>query len=738
MLPAVAGAMRVPRLLPALFFILGAAWTAWVAGGLVAQSVPIGLEKKTVTVSGTIDGLPVVQGNRVRFDFRIAQAYHDGMPARLPRRARLSFYQTTQDVRWRPGAGSMWRLQVRLKNPRGFQNPGGFDYEAHLFSRHIRATGYVVPKSAKVYIGESGGISGIDRTRELISNRVRLALGEHGQAGIITALANGDRQGLDKQHWAVLKRTGTAHLVAISGLHLSLVSGLVFFLVRYSWGLVEPAAKRLPAQKAAAVAGILVAGMYAALAGFSIPTQRALVMLATVYLAVLFMRQPFRVQVLACALLLVTLIDPLSVLSAGFWLSFAAVAIIYLVTAGNPPGNWWKQTLRVQWAIATGLVPLTILLFQNAALISPVANVVAIPLYGLLVVPLTLLGLLLTPVYAAAGDAVLQFAGYFARMGWHWLEYIDHTVPLSLSIAAPGTVAAGLAMAGLAIIALPAGVPSRWAGLFWCLPLLASTAQPQAGSFDATLLDVGQGLSLVVQTQNHTLLYDTGAKFSDQFDAGEAVIVPFLRGKGVTAIDTVLVSHGDNDHIGGLESVRKALPVHRLLTNVVTGPRTKECIKGEQWRWDGVLFEILHPDKPLESKGNNSSCVLMISGKYRKMLVPGDIEKQAERQLVEQYGKKLHADYLIAPHHGSNTSSSAIFLQAVKPAWILVPAGHLNRYRHPGRHTVERYARLGLTWLTTGEGGAIQMVSSSALQKPVVFRSVYRRYWHGTVIPGTD
>lgn len=738
MLPAAACSALVPRSLPVLFFLLGAAWTTHIAGALLDQAVPVDLEKKTITVIGYIDDLPVVQGGRVRFDFRIEQARHDGQTLNLPQRARLSFYQSRRGAPWQPGVGSKWRLDVRLKNPHGFQNPGGFDYEAYLLSRHIRATGYVVAKSPKVYLGESGWRFGIDRARERISHRLRVVLGENDQAGIITALANGDRQGLDKSHWGVLMRTGTSHLIAISGLHLSLVSGLVFFLVRFSWGLVEYAAKRLPAQKAAAIAGMFVAGVYAALAGFSIPTQRALIMLVVVYLAVLFLRQPFRLQVLAVALLLVTIIDPMSVLSAGFWLSFAAVVIIYFVTAGNTSSSRWRQTLHIQWAISIGLIPLTILLFQNAALISPVANVVAIPLYGLLVVPLTLIGLSLAMVFPDTGDMVLQVAGYFAQLGWRWLEFVDQFAPLSFSFAAPGIVAAGLAVAGLAIVALPAGVPSRWLGLFWCLPLLLTVERPQAGSFDATLLDVGQGLSLVIRTQNHTLLYDTGAKFSNQFDAGEAVILPFLRSMGVSRVDTVLVSHGDNDHIGGLKSVLKAMPIQRLLTNVGMTADNKKCVKGEQWQWDGVRFEILHPDRGRLDEGNNSSCVLMVSGKHKKLLAPGDIEKQAERQLVARYGRKLDADYLIAPHHGSNTSSSSVFLEAVKPGWILVPAGHLNRYRHPGKRVIARYVQHGLSWLTTGESGAIQLVSSPGSQKPVVYRSVYRRYWHRPLFHPAD
>jgi len=283
---------------------------------------------------------------------------------------------------------------------------------------------------------------------------------------------------------------------------------------------------------------------------------------------------------------------------------------------------------------------------------------------------------------------------------------------------------------GLAIMGLPSGVPARWLGLVWCLPLFWFPPGPAAGTFQLTLLDVGQGLSVVVRTANHSLLFDTGARFSSDFDAGSAVVVPFLRAQGIHVLDTVIISHGDNDHIGGYLSVSDNIPVRRLVSNVTGSGTTNPCRAGEAWQWDGVRFSILHPAENSYIKNNNASCVLRISSNWGSALLTADIEKQAERLLVQRYGKTLKSDLLIAPHHGSTTSSSDVLLHAVNPQWILIPAGHLNRYRHPAKKILQRYNKHQIPWRVSGTSGAIDFTVNDAPLVPRLYRDRYRRYWH--------
>lgn len=726
MVPAILLSLRETRWLPLLFMLAGGAWTTIYAQSLLQQEMPPGLQKKTLVVTGRVVGLPRHRENSTRFEFRIEQARYRDRPIKLPDLVRLSSYSYRDQPAFSPPPGSRWQLHVRLKSPHGFHNPGGLDYEAYLFSQGIRATGYVYGRYVPVRLDAEPGFLDLHRTRASISRRIKRILDGDPQAGIISALAVGDRQDIDIAGWELLRRTGTSHLVAISGLHLSLVSGLVFILVRYCWGAWTFGCKRLPAQKAAAMVALLVAVIYAALAGFSVPTQRALIMLAVVYFALMRSRQGFRIRVLAIALLLVLTFDPLAVLGPGFWLSFTAVTIIIYFAAVSPVSRSWLDGVRVQLAISLGLVPVTLLFFQGASLVSPVANLLAIPVYALAVVPLTLVGLVLPDGMA---QAVLQLAAAISMLGWQGIQAVDQFLPSYVEHASPGAWQTLLALAGLAYAANGMW-PGRWLGLVLCLPLVSSPSVPEYGRYRLTLLDVGQGLSLVVQTRGHVLVYDTGPRLSGSFNAGDAVVVPYLRQQGIRKIDTLVISHGDTDHIGGLDSVLNRFAVNKLLSNARAAHPTGPCTAPRDWTWDGVRFEILHPATGSPARDNDSSCVLRVSSGQGSVLAAGDIEKSAERQLVEKYGDRLESTYLVAPHHGSQTSSSDRFLEAVKPTWILVPAGHLNRYRHPHPEVIKRYQRLGFHWMITGREGALTIDPSDQDGKPASYRDQYRRYWH--------
>jgi competence protein ComEC len=417
------------------------------------------------------------------------------------------------------------------------------------------------------------------------------------------------------------------------------------------------------------------------------------------------------------------------VLSPEFWLSFAAVGIILFVTSGRMLQGKFISTLRIQWAISLGLIPFTLLFFQAASITSPLANLVAIPVFALLVVPTTLLAVLTLPI-TTASDTLFKIAGGLSHLGWNWISMIDQQIPTVLQLASPGTFALVCSLIGVAIIGLPSGVPARWLGAVWCLPLLWTPARPAAETFRLTLLDVGQGLSAVVQTANHSLLFDAGARFSAEFNAGDSVILPYLRSRGISALDTVIISHGDNDHVGGYGSIEENIVVRRLVSNVPGLQRAHPCSVGTTWDWDGVRFSILHPRKKADQHNNNDSCVLRIASQWGSAMLTADIEKETEKLLVVQYGNGLASDVLVAAHHGSQTSSTNLFLETVKPRWILVPAGYRNRYRHPAKKVTQRYDQKHIPWLVSGTSGAISVTFNKMPLTPVRHRDLYKRYWH--------
>jgi competence protein ComEC len=461
-------------------------------------------------------------------------------------------------------------------------------------------------------------------------------------------------------------------------------------------------------------------------------------MLAVVLGGLFLRRRTSPSVLLAVALLTVLLVDPLAVMSAGFWLSFTAVAVILYVMSGELLANDWKEKLaawgRIQWAIAVGLLPLLLFMFQQASLSGPLANLVAIPVVEMAVIPATLLGVagsLFLPDSLAAWPFL--FAAMALELLWpllEWLaraeggQWVQHSPPL-------WTLAA--ALVGSLLLLAPRGVPARWLGLVWLLPLfLVRPALPAPGEVRLTLLDVGQGLSVVAQTAGHTLVYDTGARLSARFDAGRAVIVPYLRHSGVRRVDTLIVSHGDNDHIGGSTSLRAAVPVTRVLSSVPERLADAEtCQRGQSWEWDGVRFEILHPDRESEFSGNNLSCVLRIVSPHGRVLLPGDIAARAERALLQGREGQLAAEVLVVPHHGSKSSSTESFLDAVRPRVALLPVGYRNRYHHPHPTVVARYVERGIRLEDSATAGAISLRLEAAGLQIDRYRDTQRRYWYG-------
>ena len=734
--PFAAVAWRWPRAgLPLLFLVAGAMWVTLRAGLLLQEELPTALEVQDLRVIGRIADIPVAGERNLRFAFDVERAWHNDQPVVLPQRLQLSFYNSQPVLR----VGDAWEFTVRLKRPHGYQNPGGFDYEGHLFQQRVRATGYVRERDAQKRLSAPDATIPaayqLNRYRQSLSERIKLLLPDNAFAPMITAFANGDDDAIPDDQWQVLTRTGTGHLIAISGMNIGLVAGLIFFLARWLWSLPGITVLWAPAPVVAASAALLAALGYAALAGFAIPTQRALVMLAVVMGGVFLNRRSAPSVLLAVALLAVLLADPLAVMAPGFWLSFAAVAVILYALTGTHAESRTQRLLafgRVQWVVALGLLPLLIFLFGQTSLLGPLANLVAIPVVESIVIPATLLGV--------AGSVVLpdnlavlpfQLATQAMALLWPLLEVLARVEGAQWAQHSPPWWTMVCALAGVALLLAPRGFPARWLGAIWLLPMfLVRPPAPAPGEMWFTLLDVGQGLSAVVRTHAHTLVYDTGARMSARFDAGRAVVVPFLRQAGVTRVDTLIVSHGDNDHIGGSASLLAAVPVSRTLSSTPERlPGAESCVSGQSWEWDGVTFTLLHPESDSLFEGNNRSCVLKVESRYGRVLLPGDIAAKAERELVWRAEQQLQADILVVPHHGSKSSSTEAFLDAVRPKVALLPVGYRNRYRHPHPVVVERYRKRGIAVEDSATAGAITLELGSQGNSLRRYRESQRRYW---------
>lgn len=724
-----------PRLrrwaLPALLFVVGFNWAALDASQRLQPRLPAEAEGAPLEVSGVIDSLPQRDGRILRFVFAAeAASLLDGTAVVVPERLRISWYdEPPQPVR----PGQRWHLRVKLKRPWSMRNPGGFDYERWLFAEGIGATGYVRSRGDnRLLDGDIGGYR-VARLRQSLQQAIQEKLDGHAMRGMVTALAIGERSAISDEQWQVLMATGTNHLVAISGLHVGLVAGLLFALLRWGWRRCPRCCLLLPAPRAAALGAMGFALVYAALAGFSIPTQRALIMLAVVLGGVWLQRPLQRLRVLLLAVIVVVTLDPVSVLAAGFWLSFAAVAWILYGMGGRvaEQGVWWRWG-RVQLLVAIGLLPLLLLFFQQGSLSAPLANILAVPWVSLLVVPLTLLGTLIVPWLPSVGGGLLHLAAMLLDWLWPYLQWLDGLVPV-LPLAASGWTLC-FAVPGLLWLLAPKGWPLRPAGLLLLLPLFVGQGSaPAPGNAAVTLLDVGQGLSAVVQTHNHVLVFDTGPRYPSGFNTGDAAVIPFLRQSGVRRIDTLMISHGGNDHSGGARALLDVYRAERVLGGLSSqeaGFAVEPCRRGQQWRWDGVAFRVLHPPQgALSAAENDRSCVLAISAGGERLLLTADIEAAAEASLLNS-DETLQADLLVAPHHGSKTSSTRAFVDAVGAGTVIFSVGYRNRYRFPHTEVVERYRHSGASLYRTDRGGALSFMLGKGRLEPRLFRVEAQQLWH--------
>jgi competence protein ComEC len=726
-------------------------WAAALAQSRLADVLPHEWEGRDIQLVGVVAELPQAHESGARFAFDVEQVLTPD--AVVPKRISLAWYKeggrSTSAEAGPPqiNAGERWRLTIRLKRPHGTLNPHGFDFEQWALERSIRASGYVRKSDENIRIEQMVNRPAyqVERLRQEVRERFLAIRPDHAYTGILVALAVGDQRAIPREQWQILTRTGVNHLMSISGLHVTMVSGLIFSLVYGLWRMSHSLTLRIPARKAAAIAGVASALGYALLAGFAVPAQRTVYMLAAIAIALWLGRSISMTAVLACALLAVVVIDPWSVLSPGFWLSFGAIAVILLVSAGRiGRTHWLSGWTRVQWAITLGLIPLLLAMFQQVSLVSPFANAIAIPLVSLVVVPLTLLATL-PPLDFLLLPAHWVLSGCIQLMEWMsdvpqavWTQHAPPAWAVAAGIAGifwmllPGRLGPGL----------PTGFPARWLGGVALLPIfLTPPPNPSAGELWVTVLDVGQGLAVVARTQNHTLLYDTGPGFNLEADSGNRTIIPFLRGEGVKRVDAMIVTHSDVDHSGGALSVLQAVPVDSLVSSLkedhpiqLAAASTRQCRAGESWQWDDVRFEMLHPPDQSYSnpklKTNAMSCVMKITTSHGSVLLPADIEKKSEYQLVERAGDALAATVLVAPHHGSKTSSTIEFVSRVNPRLVIFTVGYRNRFGHPKNEVVERYQSIGSRLLRSDTDGAVSLRFANSEVTVQTARSLRRRYWH--------
>ncbi len=721
----VIGIMAWLRYWQALFFVLGIVWAIAFASMQLAERLAADLEGVEIPVQGIIASLPEQDDRRSSFDFIVTAS-----TVALPHKIGLSWYYPDQSIK----AGQHWAFTVKLKRPHATLNPNGFDYERQLFIENIGATGYIRSQIKPELLGRDSTWFSIQVWRQTIADKLSDLLANSPNLALIKALAIGDGGSIKSAEWDIFRKTGTTHLVVISGSHIGLIVGLVYWLVQKLWARMG--VLRWSPPRVAAVVAVLAGVFYSALAGFSIPTQRAIIMLAVAMLAIISQRHSKPIHTLATALITVLLFDPLSVLSSGFWLSFIAVGlIIYTVSGRLGQLNVIKESIKLNGVMSLSLIPLTLLFFQMISVISPVANFVAAPAISFLIVPLALLAVVLMFTSPSLATGLFTVVDYLLQGLW-WLLNQLAALPFAV-INHPQPSLWAVFLAGLAVLILlaPKGFPARYLGWVLLLPLIfTNSPRPANGELLLTLLDVGQGLAIVMQTAKHNLVFDTGSKFSADSDQGKSVLLPFLRSQGIAKVDQLIISHGDNDHIGGAESLIQGITVDKILTSIpekLSEHQAINCMAGQTWSWDGVDFSILSPVEHTGSE-NDNSCVLQVKTAHGTALLTGDIEANAEAWLVKTYGKQLKAQLLIAPHHGSKTSSTLEFLQTVQAKTVLIPAGYRNQFGHPHTDVIARYQALHTDYLSSADSGAIRVEFKNGARQISAYRQTNRRYWHNT------
>jgi competence protein ComEC len=728
--------------------VLGWAAAEWRATARVAEVLDPSLEAQPLVVTGVVASLPQRGPSGVRFRFEVEEAWQDDCPVQLPSTLALGWYAGFHEdaVLTQPqmelGAGQRWRFGVKLKQPHGLVNPNGFDVELQMLSQGIRATGHVRDAVPPRLLGHDAAHP-VERWRQRLRDAIEAAVPDRRAAGVLAALAVGDQSAIEREDWDLFRNAGIAHLVSISGLHITMFAWLAARLIGAAWRRHPRLPLWCPAPAAARWGGLLAAWSYAVFSGWGVPSQRTIWMLALVtVLHSAGRRWPWPL-VLLLAAMLVSALDPWALLQPGFWLSFVAVGLLMasgpVTTEPSDPQSrrglldTLKDELRSQVIATVGLTPLTLVFFQQVSIVGFVANLVAIPLVTLVITPLAMLGVLAAPLWLAGAWVVNVLCATLAAMtAWPAAVW---TVPV-----APAWAQAA-ALVGAALLVMPLPWRARGLAIPLVLPLLMpSVVRPPPGQFELVAADIGQGTAVLVRTQRHLMVFDTGPQYGPGADAGQRVLVPLLHARGERRVDRLVLSHRDADHVGGAASLVAAIPVREMHSSLedthpllALNPPHQRCMAGQAWEWDGVRFEVLHPRPEAyeaQLKSNAMSCVVRVIGLGGSALLTGDVEREGEAWMVGNTPPaRLASDVLIVPHHGSKTSSTPAFIDAVRPRFAVFQAGYRNQFGHPAPLVLERYDERHITVMTSPACGAW---SWSSLQpgQGVCQRDADARYWH--------
>ncbi len=703
-------------LIPFLALLSGLGWSLAHISEFVRSVPPPSAAPLSCRIIATIEGLPRPGANAQQLLLSINRVEHEASAAACQsfqpgQRLRVGDYaRTPLDYR----GGQIWLFNVRLKPPHGSVNPGGFDYERWLFSQRIVATGSVRGAPEPVAQVGAGFVAHLAAIRsqwraDLLRISETNGVPDRGR-GLLLGLTMGDSDFLGEADWETLLSTGTNHLLAISGLHVGMVAGLFAWLAGGLWARTR-FCEALPARQVAAGVAVIAAWGYALLAGMSVPTERTAFMMSILLMGLLLGRPWRLLDLWLVALMGVVLLEPFGVLTAGFWLSFGAVLIMLLWLQHRPVLHFWRDGLRLQIILTLALLPWVWWMFDRVAWSSLPANLLAVPLITFVITPLALLVMVFVTWLPAVASAIMGLINLLSQGLFSVLAWLEHGFPPS-QVAAPVGWSIGLAVVGIAWLLMPRTWPARYWGLLLCLPTVlyrpATIAQGHAHSW---LLDVGQGLAVVIQTARHTLLYDAGPAFGAS-DAGERTVLPALRALHAGRLDQIVISHHARDHAGGLARVLKAYPATPVISGQPLGEMPSEpCEDGREWVWDGVRFTLYQARAGWDEDtgDNNRSCVLQVQDHSGSLLLTGDIEARAERDLISRH--VLKSDWLYVPHHGSKTSSSPEFLAAVQPRIALISAGALNQFGHPHPSVVRRYHDAGIAVLNTENMGALELLN---------------------------
>lgn len=775
----------LPWIWPFPVSIVAALLTTIVAQSQLDQRLHDGLDRQSLWLEFVIEDLPTRHERGWRFEVMVRAAKwnaEDERPiANFPVRGVMHWYDNGKSgLPADLAPGQRWALQARVRQPSGTLNPAGFDYEAWMFEKQLYFSA-TVQDGKKVpspnHIGQEDGFQiRVDRLRDRIRQQVEMQIPTSPARGVIAALLVGDQRAISVDEWAIFQRTGVSHLMSISGLHVTMFAGLAAWLGGLVWRCLciwpIAAALWLPVQSFKAIFAVLGSVGYAMLAGFAVPAQRTALMVLVVSMATIVGIRASPWAVLSAALLAVLLMDPIAVLAPGFWLSFMAVGLLFTLADSSPATpaerqqdrrpqsrctvlkqklfQTMRQAAHAQMAITFGLLPVTVLLFQQVVLVGPLANAIAIPVVSFLVTPAAMLGVLETALTGTGfGFAV---AGWLQETLMGFLVWCAGLSFASMDWPSPGIIRTTIASSCL-LIALGRVLPMRWQryrhlGWLGLIALFgAAPAPPADGQMEAVFVDVGQGSSVLIRTHRHTLLYDTGPSFGTS-DAGQRMVLPTLRRFGIRKIDRLIISHGDQDHDGGYASIAAVMPIGATLTPTPQDyPGARPCRAGENWQWDGIRFDVLHPTESVTTDRNAASCVLRIQDAHGgSLLLAGDIPLQTEQMLAAHHtpsfgarsngvahrlGAGLSSQVVLLPHHGSKTSSSQEFLDAVGPQIAVIQAGYRNRFGHPHAEVLARVSEAGISQLVrTDLQGALSV--SWQHGRPLVrdFWETHQRYWH--------